>query len=37
MYESIISNPRYKGDVVLQKTFKSKVYDETKKETKSKI
>jgi len=36
MYESIISNPRYKGDVVLQKTFKSKVYDETKKETKSK-
>jgi DNA invertase Pin-like site-specific DNA recombinase len=23
MYESIISNPRYKGDVVLQKTFKS--------------
>lgn len=23
MYEGIISNPRYKGDVVLQKTFKS--------------
>lgn len=23
MYESIISNPRYKGDVVLQKTFKN--------------